>query len=145
VDGVSMILTNSDPKIFKKDINNIVLLINTWFQSNLLSLNLDKTHLLQFLTKNSQEIDLQVTYDDKQITKICNIKFLGLMSGKKFSWGLHIDEIVTKLNRAEMIRTLKSFLSLEALRMIYFCSVHAILSYGIIFGVVHLIVKLYLK
>jgi hypothetical protein len=54
VDDTSMIITNSDPQIFfKKDINNMVLLISTRFKSNLLSLNLHKAHFLQFLTKNS--------------------------------------------------------------------------------------------
>jgi hypothetical protein len=79
-DDKSMIITNSDPQMFKKDINSIILLISTWFKSNLLSLNLDKPHFLQFFTKNSQETDLQVTYDNKQITKIYNTKFLGLVT-----------------------------------------------------------------
>jgi hypothetical protein len=74
--------------------------MNIWFKSNLLSLNLDKTHFLHFLTKNSQEIDLQITHDNEQITKIYNTKFLGLMIDNKFSWGLHIDETVTKLSNA---------------------------------------------
>jgi hypothetical protein len=52
----------------------------------------------------------------------------------KFSWGFHIDEIVTKLNKAcYVITTLKPLLSLEALRMIYSSSVHSIVFYGIIF------------
>jgi hypothetical protein len=56
------------------------------------------------------------------------------MIDNKFSCDLHIDELVTKLNRAcYMIGTLKSFLSLKALRMIYFSSVCSIVSYGIIF------------
>jgi hypothetical protein len=56
------------------------------------------------------------------------------MIDSKFSCGLHIDEIVTKLNRAcYVIRTLKPFLSLETLRMIYFSSVCSGVSYGIIF------------
>jgi hypothetical protein len=45
------------------------------------------------------------------------------MMENKFSWDLHIDEIVTKLNRACYVITLKSFLSLKALRMIYSSSV----------------------
>jgi hypothetical protein len=56
------------------------------------------------------------------------------MTDNKFSWGLHIDEIVTKLKKAcYVIRTLKPLLSLEALRIIYSSSVHSIVSYGIIF------------
>jgi hypothetical protein len=59
-DNTSMLITDSDQKMFKKGTNNNIL-INTSFKSNLLSLNVDKTHFLQFLTKNSQEIDLQIT------------------------------------------------------------------------------------
>jgi hypothetical protein len=78
--------------------------------------------------------DLKITYDNKQITKVYNTKFLGLMIDNKFSWDLHIDAIVTKFNGAcYAIRTFKSFLSLEALRMIYFSSVQSIVSHGIIF------------
>jgi hypothetical protein len=56
------------------------------------------------------------------------------MIDNKFSWDLHIDAIVTKLNSAcYVIRTLKSLLSREALRVIHVSSVHSIVSYGIIF------------
>jgi len=39
-----------------------------------------------------------------------------------------------KLNKAScVIRVLKPLLSLEALKMVYFSTVHSIISYGIIF------------
>jgi hypothetical protein len=60
-----MIITNSDLQEFKKDIHSINIQLNTWFKSNL-SLNLNKTHLLQFLTKNSHESNLQISYENKQ-------------------------------------------------------------------------------
>ena len=34
--------------------------ITNWFQSNLLTLNCNKTHFLQFLTKNKKEIQIQI-------------------------------------------------------------------------------------
>jgi hypothetical protein len=64
-DDTSMIITNLDSQMFemfKKDISNIIMQLNRWFKSNLLSLNLEKTHFLQFLTKNNQEIDLHISY-----------------------------------------------------------------------------------
>jgi hypothetical protein len=101
----------------------------------LLSLNLDKTHFLQFLTKNSHESDLQISYEKKQISKIYNTKFLGLVIDNNLSWGFHIDEIIPKLNKAcYVIRSVKPFISLEVLRTIYFSLVNSILMYGLIFG-----------
>jgi hypothetical protein len=97
-------------------------------------LNLEEeTHFLHFSTKNSQEIDVQISYGNKQISENCNTKFLGFTIDDKLSWGLHIDEIVLKLNKACFkIRSVEPFISFEALRMIFF-SVHSIISYGIIF------------
>jgi hypothetical protein len=70
--------------MFKKVIHSIVQL-NKWLKSNLLSLNLGRTHFLQFQTKNSHEIDLQISYEDKQILKICNTKCLALIIGNNLS------------------------------------------------------------
>jgi hypothetical protein len=82
---------------------------------------LNKTHFLQFLTKNIHESDLQILYDNKQISKIYNTRFLGLVIDDNLSWGFHIDEIIPKLNKAcYIIRSVKPFISLEVLRMIYF-------------------------
>jgi hypothetical protein len=50
------------------------------------------------------------------------------------SWHCHIDHIIPKLNKASyVIRSLKPLLSFESLKMVYFSTVHSILSYGIIF------------
>jgi len=50
------------------------------------------------------------------------------------SWKPHIDQRISKPNSAcYVIRSLKSIISLENLRMIYFSSVHSIISYCIIF------------
>jgi hypothetical protein len=49
------------------------------------------------------------------------------------SWGFHIDEIIPKLNKAcYVIRSVKPFISLEVLRMIYFSLIHSIITYGLI-------------
>jgi len=84
-DDTSMIITNSGFQVFKKDIHSIIMQLNRWFESHIVLLNLDKTHFLQFLTKNSREIDLQISYENKQISKIHNTKFLGLIIDNNLS------------------------------------------------------------
>jgi hypothetical protein len=112
----------------------LLIQLNTWFKSNLLSLNLDKTHFLQFLTKNSHESNLQISYKNKQISKIYNTKFLGVVIDNNLSWGFHIDEIIPKLNKAYyVIRSVKPFISLEVLTTFYFSLVNLIITYGLIF------------
>jgi len=50
-DNTSIIISNSNPDEFKTNINSVMNEIIKWFQSNLLTLNFNKTHFLQFLTK----------------------------------------------------------------------------------------------
>jgi len=61
-------------------------------------------------------------------------KFLGLVIDNSLSWHCHIDQIIPKLSKASyVIRSLKPLLSSELLKIIYFSTVHSIISYGIIF------------
>ena len=50
-DDASMTITGSDPHEFSYTVNNSIINIYSWFMSNLLSLNIDKTKLLQLIKK----------------------------------------------------------------------------------------------
>ena len=89
---------------------------------------------MQFLTKKNKEIDMQIAFANKHITNIYCTKFLGLTIHTFISWEDHIKELTNKLNKAcYAIRSIKPLVSLNVLRMICFCYVHSIISYGIIF------------
>jgi len=52
--------------------------VNKWFKINLLFINVDKTHYMQFKTKNQPTLDINVVCDSNLITTLPNIKFLGI-------------------------------------------------------------------
>jgi hypothetical protein len=52
--------------------------VNKWFKVNLLSINVDKTHYIQFKTKNKPTLDINIVRDDNLITTLPNTKFLGI-------------------------------------------------------------------
>jgi hypothetical protein len=81
-DDTSLIITNSDIKLFEKDINSTIQRLNRWFHINLLVLNLGKTYFLQFLTRNTKATDLTISYGNKQISSVDTIKFLGVILDK---------------------------------------------------------------
>jgi hypothetical protein len=58
-DNTSLIITNPNPTNFTKDINGAFKYITNWFKVHLLSLNFEKTGIIQFLTKNSSHIPQQ--------------------------------------------------------------------------------------
>ena len=46
-DDTSIIISNTNREEFKYSINSVMTELNNWFQSNLLTLNYDKTNFLQ--------------------------------------------------------------------------------------------------
>ena len=59
---------------------------------------------------------------------------MGLIIDSQLSWGEQIITLASKLNKAcYAIRVVKSCMSLEVLRTIYFSYAHSAISYGIIF------------
>ena len=118
-DDTSMIVKSTEPGEFLHSIQNNIINVDRWFKSNSLLLNMDKTHLLQFNTKTSQLMDLEVHYENKRITAVNSNKFLGLEIDSTLSWKQHIDSIKPRLNKACFaVRQVKPYMALEALKMI---------------------------
>ena len=44
-DDTNIIISNTNPEEFKNNINSVMTKITNWFQSNLLTMNCNKTHL----------------------------------------------------------------------------------------------------
>jgi hypothetical protein len=65
-DDTSTIITNPNPSDFKKSVIKIIWDVKEWFNTKLLSLNLDKTHFIQFMTKNSSSIDFNIMHGNKK-------------------------------------------------------------------------------
>jgi len=78
-DNTSIIISNISPEEFKSNISLVLVETINWFQSNLLTLNCDKTHFLQFLTKKRNEIKMCIISSNTIITNINSTKFLGLI------------------------------------------------------------------
>jgi hypothetical protein len=118
----------------KKNVNKTIQNINEWFNTNLLSLNLDKTHIIQFVTKNSSSIDFNIMYGNKKIANVYNTKLLGLTLNNTLSWRIHIDTIIPKLSSASFaLRVVKPFLSQDSLKIVNYSYFHSIMTYGLIF------------
>jgi len=133
-DDTSMIITNPNPLSFEKSVNKIIQDINEWFNTNLLSLNLDKTNFIHFTTKNNSSVDFNIMHGNMKIDNLYNTKFLGLTQDNTLSWRTHIDTIIPKLISASFaMRVVKLFLSLDSLKTVYYSYFHSIMTYGLIF------------
>ena len=70
-DNTSLIISNPDSSQLEKDINTVIQTLSRWFHNNLLFLNFEKTHFLQFLTSNTNVTKLHLTYDKVMTTGVC--------------------------------------------------------------------------
>ena len=138
-DDTSMIITNPNALNFEQSVNEIIQEINECFNTNWLSLKLDKTHFIHFVTKNSSSIDFNIIHGNKEIANAYNTKFLGLTLDNTLSWRTqkkitHIDIIIPKLSSASFaLRVVKPFLYLDSLKMVYYSYFHSVMIYGLIF------------
>ena len=133
-DDTSIIITRSNNCELQEAISASLHQLTKWFQENSLSLNVSKTHFLQFHNKNQNSLDIPNALDSKFITKPNHIKFLGLTINDSMTWKTHIDDILPKLSSACFaIRTVKPYVSHQTLKAIYYAYFHAIMSYGVIF------------
>jgi len=135
VDDTSVIVTNPNFENVETKIDKIFGDINNCFKVNQLILHYNKTHYLQFNTKNSWDYDLKRNCQGNYIKSSSNTKFWGLIIDDSLSLKVHIDQMMSKLNTTcFVIRTIQDIMSPETLRMVYFAYIHSVMSYGIILG-----------
>jgi hypothetical protein len=72
--------------------------MSKWFDANKLTLNLDKTNIIKFTTKNSPQFSIRIGYNDKHIEESAHTKFLGLQIDSHLNWKTHINQLVPKLS-----------------------------------------------
>jgi len=110
----------------------------TWFQSNKLSLNLNKTFCVLFQPKkklsNANDNNTPVlSFGNQIITQQKSVKFLGLIIDEHLDWTEQFNHLHSKLGRANyMLNTVKHTLPKVTLRMLYSSLFYSHLLYGII-------------
>ena len=78
-DVTSILLTSPNNNQMQSDLSVVFKQLNKLFKSNSLLLNFDKTYFIHFTNKSLYTSDIQIKYNDKQISKVNETKFLGLI------------------------------------------------------------------
>ena len=90
--------------------------------------------LKEFRTNLSYNATTQYNYDLSGITNANEARFFCLILDNNLSWKQHIDQVVSKMcSTCYTIQNIKTLVSQDTLKVIYFAHIHSILSYGIIF------------
>jgi retron-type reverse transcriptase len=63
-DDTSILVTSPNNNQFQKELNTVFCQINKWFKDNLISLNLNKTYIIQFSNKSIGNSNIQIVIED---------------------------------------------------------------------------------
>ena len=89
---------------------------------------------MQFTTINKPKPLVEITHLNKQISLVSNIKFLGIHINDTLNWKTHIANILPKLSMAcYAMRIIKPYMSLESLKIVYYCTFNSVINYGLPF------------
>jgi len=130
-----MIVKSPNSKDFQTKMVTAFNFVNESFTANLLSINVDKTHYIQFKTKNKPTLEVNIVCNDNLITTLPKIKFLGICVHDSVNWSCHIEYIIPKQSSAcYIMRSIKPFMFPNTLKTIYYSYFNANISYFLPFG-----------
>jgi hypothetical protein len=92
-DDTSLLITGFNKLDFNITITQSLRSIISWFNSNLLTMNFNKTHYVEFRTKNYYQVETTAKYQHKGISNATGTIFVGLIIDETLSWNQHIDQI----------------------------------------------------
>ena len=107
--------------------------VNGYFKANRLSLNVGKTKLLFFHSKQSS-INLEnisIKIEGKKLSRCNNVNYLGLLIDEHLSWDAHVKYLSKKLSRANgVLAKLRHFAPKHSLDSVYYAIFYSHVVYG---------------
>jgi hypothetical protein len=136
-DDINMLVMAEDEKILQHKINKAMEELHSWFYTNNLRINAEKTIAIFFHTRQKRaSLKPQIKSDSLDIAYKSETKFLGIHISESMKWDAHAKSLSSKLSKiCYMIRSLKDVTSPHITRSIYFAYFHAHLRYCVIFWV----------
>lgn len=132
-DDTTVVIGHDTETSFENEIHNTILNMGNWFKKNKLTLNINKTKMVQFRTRNSRDKQLRINYDQVPIESVNVVKFLGILIDSNLDWKNQADKVCKKLHRFVFaLRRIRQTVSLEASVCAYHGYVSSVLSYGVI-------------
>jgi hypothetical protein len=114
-------------------INNELQKIQKWLNLNKLSLNIDKTKLMYFFHPRKHLQLPQISLNGRQIERVENFNYLGILINQHLSWSPHISLISSKISRVcGVLSKLRHFLPPQILKTIYSSLITCHLNYGVL-------------
>jgi hypothetical protein len=120
-DDTTLLLSSSDPTVLQNELNANLCHIADWFQSNKLTLNIKKTKLMLFGTRQALPNfkNISLIYGNETIEKVDKYKYLGVTFDSNLSWNDHVNYLSCNISkRIGVIRRVKQYLPCKTVKML---------------------------
>ena len=117
-DDTCLFVSGKTYSIIERKSSDILKELSSWLKNNRLTLNVNKTHFIDF-SKNKSNETLTLKLNNDQITQVKETKYLGLIIQENLKWDSQIKNIITKLNsQISLYRTLRSIIPKKDLTLV---------------------------
>ena len=100
-DDTNLFYSHKNERILNETLNLELKKLSIWFRANKLSLNVNKTKYMKFLsTPRKRVCDMNLFLDDYNIEKVNKIKFLGVIIDDKLNWSDDINYVADKIPKS---------------------------------------------
>lgn len=132
-DDVNITLSTENEEQMSQSIFGTLSLLENWFASNNLLLNVDKSQLIKFSYKKNA---ISTTYKSgsREIGTLNCVTFLGIKVDHRLDWARHIDSLAGRIaSCCYALRVIATHVGAETSKVAYHAYIHSRLKYGIIF------------
>ena len=130
-DDSNLFFTSKDCSDLQRKVNQELIYITDWLDTNKLSLNINKTNYMVFC-KRKTPADMSIKIRNNEIGRVYFTKFLGVQVDHKLEWKEHINYISQKLSKSiGIISKAKRILNKSTLINLYYTFVYPYFSYCI--------------
>jgi hypothetical protein len=136
-DDSNLIVNGKSLAEIEQKINADIPLLTSWLQTNRLSLNLSKTHLMIFGKKQKNQENLITTIiDGTKIDIADQTKFLGIILDNGLTWKYHLSQLSKKISKSiGILSKARRLLNKQTLTQLYYSFLYPYLTYcNIIWG-----------
>ncbi len=127
-DDTTAIIKNKLVTDLPTHISNVMEDMEKWFTINGLKLNLDKTQIIKFSARKSNNDEINFFPNLVQSSS-----FLGIELDESISWKVQLNKINNKIrSQSYVFFHLRECVSVETIKVVYFAYVESILRYGIV-------------
>jgi len=132
-DDTTLIASGRNLKFLYRKVNEDLRTLSSWFDSNSLTLNVEKSKYILFRSKKKLPNYIgSLKLSGKNICRVKDIKFLGVIVDEFLEWNMQVKSVCTKVISGNYsLRMTKKLLPLKSKLLVYHANIQSHLNYAI--------------